>query len=135
MLPDGAAGTQWECVCAGCAWCPWAGPAAGFADPTAAARRSSSQASHSGSPSPVVAGVKLRLMQPNLPQDAKFNGHNGEAILNQYLALSDELHRRLAARHGWSCLPSPPENVRLKNGRWLFSGHGSGHRVGFCMAD
>jgi YD repeat-containing protein len=47
----------------------------------------------------------------------------------------DELHRRLAARHGWSCLPSPPENVRLKNGRWLFSGHGSGHRVGFCMAD
>jgi len=40
-------------------------------------------------PSPVVAGVKLRLMQPNLPQDAKFNGRNGEAILNQYLALSD----------------------------------------------
>lgn len=40
-------------------------------------------------PSPVVAGVKLRLMQPNLAQDAKFNGRNGEAILNQYLALSD----------------------------------------------
>jgi apolipoprotein N-acyltransferase len=40
-------------------------------------------------PSPVVAGVKLRLMQPNLPQDAKFNGRNGEAILNGYLALSD----------------------------------------------
>lgn len=40
-------------------------------------------------PSPLVAGVKLRLMQPNLPQDAKFNPENGEAILNQYLALSD----------------------------------------------
>ena len=40
-------------------------------------------------PSPVVAGVKLRLMQPNLPQDAKFNGHNGAAILDGYLALSD----------------------------------------------
>ncbi|CAN7691021.1 apolipoprotein N-acyltransferase [Bosea sp. LjRoot9] len=38
---------------------------------------------------PVVAGVKLRLMQPNLAQDAKFNARNGEAILNEYLALSD----------------------------------------------
>ena len=40
-------------------------------------------------PVPLVAGVKLRLMQPNLPQDAKFNARNGEAILNQYLTLSD----------------------------------------------
>jgi apolipoprotein N-acyltransferase len=40
-------------------------------------------------PSPLVAGVKLRLMQPNLPQDAKFSPSNGEAILNRYLALSD----------------------------------------------
>lgn len=40
-------------------------------------------------PSPVVAGVKLRLMQPNLPQDAKFSGENGAAILDGYLALSD----------------------------------------------
>ncbi|PTM40396.1 apolipoprotein N-acyltransferase [Bosea sp. 124] len=40
-------------------------------------------------PTPLVAGVKLRLMQPNLPQDAKFSARNGEAILNQYLALSD----------------------------------------------
>jgi len=40
-------------------------------------------------PSPVVAGVKLRLMQPNLPQDAKFSGANGAAILESYLALSD----------------------------------------------
>jgi apolipoprotein N-acyltransferase len=40
-------------------------------------------------PSPLVAGVKLRIMQPNLPQDAKFRPEAGEAILNQYLALSD----------------------------------------------
>lgn len=40
-------------------------------------------------PSPVVAGVKLRLMQPNLSLDAKFNGANGPAILEQYLELSD----------------------------------------------
>lgn len=40
-------------------------------------------------PAPLVAGVKLRLMQPNLAQDAKFSARNGEAILNQYLALSD----------------------------------------------
>lgn len=40
-------------------------------------------------PSPVVAGVKLRLMQPNLPQDAKFSPRNGEAILQRYLELSD----------------------------------------------
>jgi apolipoprotein N-acyltransferase len=40
-------------------------------------------------PAPLVAGVKLRLMQPNLAQDAKFSPSNGEAILNHYLALSD----------------------------------------------
>lgn len=37
-----------------------------------------------------VPGVKLRLMQPNLPQDAKFRPENGEAILRRYLALSDQ---------------------------------------------
>lgn len=36
-----------------------------------------------------VDGVKLRLMQPNLQQDAKFRPENGAAILRQYLALSD----------------------------------------------
>ncbi|WP_353181028.1 apolipoprotein N-acyltransferase [Bosea sp. (in: a-proteobacteria)] len=40
-------------------------------------------------PAPLVAGVKLRLMQPNLPQDAKFNGNNGAEILERYLELSD----------------------------------------------
>jgi apolipoprotein N-acyltransferase len=38
---------------------------------------------------PSVAGIKLRIMQPNLPQDAKFRPSNGPAILRSYLALSD----------------------------------------------
>jgi apolipoprotein N-acyltransferase len=38
---------------------------------------------------PTVADVRLRLMQPNLPQDAKFRPENREAIMRHYLALSD----------------------------------------------
>jgi apolipoprotein N-acyltransferase len=37
-----------------------------------------------------VEGVRLRLMQPNLPQDAKFNPGNGPEILRHYIALSDQ---------------------------------------------
>ncbi len=40
-------------------------------------------------PVPMVAGVKLRIMQPNLSQDAKFRPANGPDILRRYLALSD----------------------------------------------
>jgi apolipoprotein N-acyltransferase len=36
-----------------------------------------------------VAGVKLRIMQPNLSQDAKFRPEFRDAILDRYLALSD----------------------------------------------
>ena len=36
-----------------------------------------------------VKGVKLRIMQPNLPQDAKFRPDNKADILRRYLALSD----------------------------------------------
>lgn len=36
-----------------------------------------------------VAGVRLRIMQPDLPQDAKFNPRNRDAILKRYLDLSD----------------------------------------------
>lgn len=42
-----------------------------------------------GGTAPPVAGVKLRIMQPNLAQDAKFGPDNGREILNHYLALSD----------------------------------------------
>ena len=36
-----------------------------------------------------VDGVTLRLMQPNLPQDAKFRPENGAKILRHYLELSE----------------------------------------------
>ena len=38
---------------------------------------------------PTVAGVKLRVMQPNIPQDDKFKPENREAIMRHYLTLSD----------------------------------------------
>ncbi len=34
-------------------------------------------------------GVRLRIMQPNTPQDEKFRPENGDAILTHYLELSD----------------------------------------------
>jgi apolipoprotein N-acyltransferase len=36
-----------------------------------------------------VPNIKLRIMQPDLVQDAKFRPQNGQAILQQYLRLSD----------------------------------------------
>jgi apolipoprotein N-acyltransferase len=38
---------------------------------------------------PLVKGISLRIMQPNLAQDAKFRPENGPAILAHYLTLSD----------------------------------------------
>ena len=35
-----------------------------------------------------VESVRLRIMQPNLPQDAKFNPRNRDAIMRRYLAIS-----------------------------------------------
>lgn len=43
----------------------------------------------SAEPPKPVAGVRLRIMQPDLPQDAKFRPENGAAILQRYLDLSD----------------------------------------------
>jgi apolipoprotein N-acyltransferase len=37
----------------------------------------------------MVKGVKLRIMQPNMPQDDKFRAENKEEILSHYLSLSD----------------------------------------------
>ncbi len=39
-------------------------------------------------PSAPVAGVRLRLVQPNLPQDAKFRPENREDIVDRYVELS-----------------------------------------------
>ncbi|GLR84174.1 apolipoprotein N-acyltransferase [Bradyrhizobium iriomotense] len=40
-------------------------------------------------PTTMVAGAKLRLMQPNLQQDAKFNYSAKAEVMKKYLALSD----------------------------------------------
>jgi apolipoprotein N-acyltransferase len=39
-------------------------------------------------PMKTIENVRLRIMQPNLPQDAKFNPRNRDAIMRHYLALS-----------------------------------------------
>jgi apolipoprotein N-acyltransferase len=43
----------------------------------------------SQSPTQFVAGVKLRIMQPNLTQDEKFNYGAKQQVMERYLALSD----------------------------------------------
>lgn len=40
-------------------------------------------------PVATVPDVRLRIMQPNLPQDAKFRPENGPEIMRRYLTLSD----------------------------------------------
>ena len=40
-------------------------------------------------PTQFVEGVKLRIMQPNLPQDDKFNYSAKQKVMSHYLALSD----------------------------------------------
>jgi apolipoprotein N-acyltransferase len=41
------------------------------------------------SPTSYVDGVRLRIMQPNLPQDAKFNASQKQQVMSRYLDLSD----------------------------------------------
>ena len=40
-------------------------------------------------PDPTVPGVRLRLVQPNIPLDAKFRPENRDGIVDRYLELSD----------------------------------------------
>jgi apolipoprotein N-acyltransferase len=40
-------------------------------------------------PTRFVSGVRLRIMQPNLPQDDKFNYSAKQRVMDRYLALSD----------------------------------------------
>jgi len=40
-------------------------------------------------PTQLVEGVRLRIMQPNLPQDAKFNYAARQEVMDRYIALSD----------------------------------------------
>ncbi|KQT61579.1 acyltransferase [Methylobacterium sp. Leaf456] len=41
------------------------------------------------SPDPTVAGVRLRLIQPNVPQDARFRADIRDEIVGKYLEMSD----------------------------------------------
>jgi apolipoprotein N-acyltransferase len=43
----------------------------------------------SATPTTFVDGVRLRLMQPNLPQDDKFNYSAKQQVMSRYIALSD----------------------------------------------
>ena len=40
-------------------------------------------------PTEFVDGVRLRIMQPNLPQDEKFNYNAKQQVMNRYIALSN----------------------------------------------
>jgi apolipoprotein N-acyltransferase len=42
-------------------------------------------------PTRMVEGVRLRIMQPNLPQDVKFNYAAKQQIVDRYIALSDRI--------------------------------------------
>ena len=42
-------------------------------------------------PTRTVDGVRLRIMQPNLPQDARFNYAAKQQIVDRYIALSDRI--------------------------------------------
>jgi apolipoprotein N-acyltransferase len=48
-------------------------------------------------PTAFVDGVRLRIMQPNLPQDAKFNYSAKQKVMSQYLDLSDRSTRPQSA--------------------------------------
>lgn len=50
-------------------------------------------------PVAMVDKVRLRLMQPNLPQDAKFNPANREAIMRRYLSISSADHNGRPPTH------------------------------------
>ena len=41
------------------------------------------------SPTSYVNGVRLRIMQPNLPQDAKFNASQKQQVMSRYIDLSN----------------------------------------------
>ncbi|HVL72388.1 MAG TPA: apolipoprotein N-acyltransferase [Beijerinckiaceae bacterium] len=65
----------------------WAAPAAALAGLAILAAFGAARVP--SGPVPAVEGVRLRLMQPNLPQDAKFRPENRDAIMARYLDLSD----------------------------------------------
>jgi apolipoprotein N-acyltransferase len=65
----------------------WLAPAAGIAILVAFAVYGSVRLGQT--PTSFVPGVRLRIMQPNLPQDEKFNYSAKQQVMSRYLALSD----------------------------------------------
>jgi apolipoprotein N-acyltransferase len=69
-------------------WSRWTAPALGLVVLTALAAFGVWRLA--GGPVGTVAGVRLRIMQPNLAPDQKFNPANRDEIISRYLALSDK---------------------------------------------
>ncbi len=66
---------------------PWLAPIAALAVLAAMGLYGASRLA--SEPTRTVSGVKLRLMQPNLQQDVKFNYAARHAVMDKYVALSD----------------------------------------------
>jgi apolipoprotein N-acyltransferase len=66
---------------------PWLAPALGTLVLTAMAVFGALRLHYT--PTTFVEGVKLRIMQPNLQQDEKFNYSQKQQVMSRYLALSD----------------------------------------------
>jgi apolipoprotein N-acyltransferase len=66
---------------------PWLAPALGAATIVALAIYGAVRLEHT--PTRFVEGVRLRIMQPNLQQDEKFNYSQKQDVMSRYLALSE----------------------------------------------
>jgi len=66
---------------------PWIAPALAVGALAALAVYGALRLAHN--PTDYVEGVKLRIMQPNLQQDEKFNYAQKQQVMSRYLALSD----------------------------------------------
>jgi apolipoprotein N-acyltransferase len=66
---------------------PWLAPVLGAAVIAALAAYGALRLA--ATPTSYVEGVRLRIMQPNLQQDEKFNYSQKQAVMSRYLALSD----------------------------------------------
>jgi apolipoprotein N-acyltransferase len=66
---------------------PWRAPALGAAAVVALAIFGAIRLATT--PTSYVGGVRLRIMQPNLQQDEKFNSSRKQEVMSRYLALSD----------------------------------------------
>ena len=87
---------------------PWAAPAAALALLVAMGILGAVRLSLL--PAKMVADVKLRIMQPNLQQDEKFNFSQKQQVMSRYLALSD---RASGPRSCSSCFATVRKKTRI----------------------